>query len=32
MYRLVLGQHGSQSRIGQLAAHRLNALTESPIQ
>ena len=31
MYRLVLGQHGSQSRIGQLAAQRLNALTESPV-
>ncbi len=27
MYRLVLDQHGSQSRIGQLAAQRLNALT-----
>ena len=30
MYRLVLDQHGSQSRIGQLAAQRLNALTEAP--
>ncbi len=30
MYRLVLDQHGSQSRIGQLAAQRLNALTGSP--
>lgn len=30
MYRLVLEQHGRQSRLGQLANQRLNALTPEP--